>query len=103
MVDELGELRKYTTRELYQALAPYADPEYAALSAWYVLHHKPPIRRIEWIYKPTKISANISKRLIDMILNNYQKIRLGGSPMSLLPELGRIPAPQPPQHTTNAV
>lgn len=101
MVDELGELRRYTTRELYQDLAPYADPEHAALSAWYVLHSKPPIKRIEWIYKPTTISANISKRLIDMVLNHYQKIRLGGQPMSLLPKLGHIPVPRPQTASNN--
>lgn len=80
---ELKDLRKLTTKQIYSAIKEYADPEFAALAAWYVFHKKPPKKHISFIYNTNK-DVKIEKRIIDIILNNYQQNRLTGQNNSLL-------------------
>lgn len=71
----LSKLKKYSTKQIYQALRPYADPEYAVLAAWHVNHDKPPKKHVSFFYGPIKNEITIDKKTIDIILDNYQKRR----------------------------
>jgi hypothetical protein len=82
---ELGDLRKFSTKQIYSACSKYADPEFAALAAWYVFHNKLPNRNLSYLYGPCKKEMFIEKRIIDLILKHYQNNRLTGQTTSLLP------------------
>ena len=81
---ELGDLRLLTTKQIFKALQDFADPEVAALAAWYVLHNRSPKKNISFLYNNAQ-KPKISKRIINLILENYQRNKITGQTNSLLP------------------
>lgn len=71
----LSKLKKYSTKQIYHALKPYADPEYAVLAAWYVNHDRPLKQNVSFFYGPIDNEITIDRKTIDIILDNYQKRR----------------------------
>ena len=97
MVDEFYQLRQMNSYQIALELGRNhsCDPDVAVIAAWWVKHNKPPKNWAQYmslaqhhivkIRLSKEIVPQISKRLVKLIMDNYEKNKIHGVSQSLLP------------------